>query len=95
MHFNEKGSSRMSTKEIVRRNFLLFYVNGEEIIERNAQPEWTLLFYLRNSKIDLLLLFQWVNCLSRIASVWFEIGLWGRWLWFVYSSSLSLVEGRI
>ncbi|CAF0920067.1 unnamed protein product [Rotaria sordida] len=27
---------------------LLFYVNGKEILERNVEPEWTLLWYLRN-----------------------------------------------
>ena len=29
---------------------LLFYVNGKEVFERYAEPEWTLLWYLRNSK---------------------------------------------
>ncbi|CAF4019889.1 unnamed protein product [Rotaria sp. Silwood1] len=29
-------------------NYLSFYVNGKEIIERNVEPEWTLLWYLRN-----------------------------------------------
>ncbi|CAF4000431.1 unnamed protein product [Rotaria sordida] len=29
-------------------NSLLFYVNGKEIIEHNAEPDWTLLWYLRN-----------------------------------------------
>ncbi|CAF5137601.1 unnamed protein product, partial [Rotaria magnacalcarata] len=27
---------------------LLFYVNGKEVIERHAEPDWTLLWYLRN-----------------------------------------------
>ncbi|CAF2520096.1 unnamed protein product [Rotaria sp. Silwood2] len=27
---------------------LLFYVNGKEILERSIEPEWTLLWYLRN-----------------------------------------------
>ncbi|CAF1351187.1 unnamed protein product [Rotaria sordida] len=37
-------------KELVQnsRNSLLFYVNGNEIIESNAEPDWTLLWYLRN-----------------------------------------------
>ncbi|CAF3526890.1 unnamed protein product [Rotaria sp. Silwood1] len=29
-------------------NYLSFYVNGKEIIDRNVEPEWTLLWYLRN-----------------------------------------------
>ena len=28
---------------------LLFYVNGKEIIDDNIEPEWTVLWYLRNS----------------------------------------------
>jgi len=28
---------------------LLFYVNEKEIIDENIEPEWTLLWYLRNS----------------------------------------------
>ncbi|CAF3087056.1 unnamed protein product [Rotaria sp. Silwood2] len=27
---------------------LFFYLNGKEIVERNVEPEWTLLWYLRN-----------------------------------------------
>ncbi|CAF5054429.1 unnamed protein product [Rotaria sp. Silwood1] len=30
-------------------NYLSFYVNGKEVIERHAEPDWTLLWYLRNS----------------------------------------------
>ncbi|CAF1125466.1 unnamed protein product [Rotaria sordida] len=30
------------------KNHLTFYVNGKEIIERHVEPEWTLLWYLRN-----------------------------------------------
>ncbi|KAG7188931.1 hypothetical protein KM043_008532 [Ampulex compressa] len=29
-------------------NTLIFYVNGKEVIENNVNPEWTLLWYLRN-----------------------------------------------
>lgn len=32
-------------------NTLLFYVNGQHVVEHQAQPEWTLLWYLRNSKL--------------------------------------------
>ncbi|CAF1398851.1 unnamed protein product, partial [Adineta ricciae] len=31
-----------------RIDYLTFFVNGREIIERDCQPEWTLLWYLRN-----------------------------------------------
>lgn len=31
-------------------DYLSFYVNGKEIIERYPEPDWTLLWYLRNSK---------------------------------------------
>lgn len=27
---------------------LVFYVNGKEVIDDNVNPEWTLLWYLRN-----------------------------------------------
>lgn len=37
-----------STSPVV--DYLLFYVNGKEIIERQLEPDWTLLWYLRNSK---------------------------------------------
>lgn len=36
-----------------RINYLTFFVNGKQIIEHNAQPEWTLLWYLRNSKYSI------------------------------------------
>ncbi|CAF0786586.1 unnamed protein product [Adineta steineri] len=29
-------------------DYLLFYVNGKQVIEHNAEPDWTLLWYLRN-----------------------------------------------
>jgi len=31
-------------------DYLLFYVNGQKVVEYNAEPDWTLLWYLRNSK---------------------------------------------
>lgn len=30
-------------------DYLLFYVNGKQVIEHHAEPDWTLLWYLRNS----------------------------------------------
>lgn len=39
-----------SEKLTVAVDYLSFYVNGKEIIERNVEPDWTLLWYLRNSK---------------------------------------------
>ncbi len=33
---------------------LYFYVNGKEIIDRHVEPEWTLLWYLRNSMLSLM-----------------------------------------
>ncbi|CAF1623452.1 unnamed protein product [Rotaria magnacalcarata] len=33
-------------------DYLLFYVNGNRVIEHHAEPDWTLLWYLRN-KLDL------------------------------------------
>lgn len=32
-------------------DYLLFYVNGKQIIEHHAEPDWTLLWYLRNSRL--------------------------------------------
>ncbi|XP_026666897.1 xanthine dehydrogenase-like isoform X2 [Ceratina calcarata] len=29
-------------------NTLIFYVNGKEVVDENVDPEWTLLWYLRN-----------------------------------------------
>ena len=58
-------------------DFLLFYVNGKEIIERHAEPEWTLLWYLRNSKYlstySLRILMSVFYFRTEIN--WFEIGL--------------------
>ena len=34
-------------------DYLSFYVNGQEIIEHHPEPEWTLLWYLRNSMNEL------------------------------------------
>ena len=31
-------------------NCISFFVNGEEIIEYHADPDWTLLWYLRNTE---------------------------------------------
>ena len=31
-------------------DYLLFYVNGKQVIEHHAEPDWTLLWYLRNSQ---------------------------------------------
>lgn len=30
-------------------NYLTFYVNKKKIIEKNVQPHWTLVYYLRTS----------------------------------------------
>lgn len=44
-------------KETIENNtppsvdYLLFYVNGQKVVEYNAEPDWTLLWYLRNSKL--------------------------------------------
>ncbi len=42
-------------KEIIQQStpptidYLLFYVNGKQIIEHHIEPDWTILWYLRNS----------------------------------------------
>ena len=33
-------------------DYISFYVNGKKVIERHPEPDWTLLWYLRNSKSD-------------------------------------------
>ncbi|CAF0832214.1 unnamed protein product [Didymodactylos carnosus] len=38
----------MSLEEVC--NYLTFFINGEKVIEHNAEPEWTLLWYLRNKR---------------------------------------------
>lgn len=30
-------------------NYLVFFVNGKKVVEHQPQPDWTLLWYLRNS----------------------------------------------
>lgn len=37
---------------MVAIGYLTFFVNGKEIIERNPDPSWTLLWYLRNSTLS-------------------------------------------
>ena len=41
------ATTQLSTTEV---DYLSFYVNGKEVIERHPEPDWTLLWYLRNSK---------------------------------------------
>ncbi len=43
----EITTSQSSTNVV---DYLSFYVNGKEVIERHPEPNWTLLWYLRNSK---------------------------------------------
>ena len=43
---NERTAHEVS----VGIDYISFYVNGKEIIEHHAEPDWTLLWYLRNSK---------------------------------------------
>ena len=38
-------------------DYLLFYVNERQIIEYHAEPDWTLLWYLRNSKSPMACVF--------------------------------------
>lgn len=42
-----KETIQQSTPPVI--NYLLFYVNGKQIIEYHIEPDWTLLWYLRNS----------------------------------------------
>jgi xanthine dehydrogenase iron-sulfur cluster and FAD-binding subunit A len=32
-------------------DYLLFFVNGKEVIEHDVEPDWTLLWFLRNSNL--------------------------------------------
>ncbi|CAF2816169.1 unnamed protein product [Rotaria sp. Silwood2] len=41
-----KETTQQSTSPTV--DYLLFYVNGKKIIEHHIEPDWTLLWYLRN-----------------------------------------------
>jgi hypothetical protein len=43
-----KDTTPQSSTMVV--DYLSFYVNGKEVIERHPEPDWTLLWYLRNSK---------------------------------------------
>ncbi|XP_015122613.1 xanthine dehydrogenase [Diachasma alloeum] len=45
------GGDQLS--EVRESNTLVFYVNGREIIDNDVDPEWTLLYYLRN-KLNLI-----------------------------------------
>ncbi|XP_033229237.1 xanthine dehydrogenase-like [Belonocnema kinseyi] len=51
---NENDESRMNASDSDESNFrkmsttLVFYVNGVEVRETSVEPEWTLLYYLRN-----------------------------------------------
>jgi hypothetical protein len=42
-----KETIQQSTPPVI--DYLLFYVNGKRIIEHQIEPDWTLLWYLRNS----------------------------------------------
>ncbi|CAF3743977.1 unnamed protein product, partial [Rotaria sordida] len=41
-----KESTQQSTSPTI--DYLLFYVNGKKIIEHHVEPDWTLLWYLKN-----------------------------------------------
>lgn len=43
-----KETAQKTTPSTV--DYLLFYVNGKKVVEYHAEPDWTLLWYLRNSK---------------------------------------------
>ena len=36
------------------KDYLLFYVNGKQVREHHVEPDWTLLWYLRNSMYSLI-----------------------------------------
>lgn len=46
-------------------DYILFYVNGKKVVEYHAEPDWTLLWYLRNSKtnFETIILFVFI-CLE-------------------------------
>lgn len=43
-----KETSQQAASETI--DYVLFYVNGKKVVEHHAEPDWTLLWYLRNSK---------------------------------------------
>ena len=62
-------------------DYLSFYVNGQEIVEHHPEPEWTLLWYLRNSRHQLNLTHTVSTrnvflSMSRIETDGLEIRLW-------------------
>lgn len=62
-------------------DFLLFYVNGQKVIEYQVEPEWTLLWYLRNSKnhnnelLTMLMPVCFCSSRNRIEINWIKIRL--------------------
>ncbi|XP_067213749.1 xanthine dehydrogenase isoform X2 [Linepithema humile] len=46
--FREDDLSSDALQETLSSNTLVFYVNGKLVSDKNIEPEWTLLWYLRN-----------------------------------------------
>lgn len=46
--FHEDGSNNCELQETSVSNTVVFYVNGKEVLDKNIEPQWTLLWYLRN-----------------------------------------------
>ncbi|XP_025989254.1 xanthine dehydrogenase isoform X1 [Solenopsis invicta] len=46
--FYQDDSNGDKTQETLISDTLVFYVNGKEILDKNIEPQWTLLWYLRN-----------------------------------------------
>lgn len=46
--FHEADLSSDELQEAQISNTLVFYVNGKQISDKNIEPQWTLLWYLRN-----------------------------------------------
>jgi hypothetical protein len=40
----------IGTDDKTTNNYLTFYINQKKIIEKNVEPHWTLVYYLRTSK---------------------------------------------
>lgn len=53
-----KETSQQAASETI--DYVLFYVNGKKVVEHHAEPDWTLLWYLRNSKNFFIKLFIFV-----------------------------------
>ncbi len=54
-------------------DYLSFFVNGKEVIQYDIEPDWTLLWFLRNSNLCMNAIINLICIYSifRIGSHWF------------------------